>query len=137
MLTRPTVLVLGAGASQPFGLKLGSDLSHNIIMHLQPDNEMWRALVEHGKFTEDAISNFRHRFQSSGMYSIDAFLEGKDETTVRIGKFALAYELIGDENPDKVFRLQSNWLRDMYSQLDTKFDSFSKNRLSIITYNYD
>ena len=137
MLTRPTVLVLGAGASAPFGFKLGADLSHNIVKHLLPGNALFNDLVTHGGVSEEAIARFRKRFLIAGRYSIDAFLERKDEQTVWLGKMALAHELITDEDPERVFRFQENWMREMYVQLNTGFDDFEKNTLSIITFNYD
>ena len=137
MLTRPTVLVLGAGASQPFGFPAGATLASDVVVHLRPGYGLFEALNEHSRISEQTIMNFRHRFQTDGNYSIDAFLEGKDEPTVQIGKTAIAYELIRYEDHERLFSFQDNWLREMCSQLRTSVDKFAKNKLSFITYNYD
>ncbi len=85
MITRPTVLVLGAGASQPYGFPLGSELRIDILR--LADSRALRAGYEgaaegaalairanlnlHPLFTE-----FVSAFKNSGFYSIDAFLVG-------------------------------------------------------------
>lgn len=137
MLTRPTVLIVGAGASKRFGFELGAELSHNIVSGLSPGSDPHHTLINHAGIRNDAIDAFRRRFQSASRYSIDAFLEGKEEETVRIGKTALAWRLMSKENEDTLFSFENNWLREMCAQLDTRFDSFGENRLSILTYNYE
>jgi hypothetical protein len=75
-------------------------------------------------------------FLQSGRYSIDAFLEYSDKY-LAIGKSAIAYQLIKSEVPDRVYSFNKNWLREFYTRLNTSFDDFAKNKLSIITFNYD
>lgn len=137
MLTRPTVLVLGAGASHPFGFPIGMGLSNFIVKGLRPDNTFFQNLMATGQFVPEELLEFRESFFGSGRYSIDAFLEGKTERQVLLGKYAIANCLVGFENLQKLNNFEDNWLREFYTRLGTTFETFSENKFSIITYNYD
>jgi len=70
--------------------------------------------------------------------SIDAFLELRPEYT-EIGKAAIACGLIPVEHD---FRLNRNanrqsWYEYLFNKLATSLDAFSRNQLSILTFNYD
>ncbi len=44
MITKPTVLVLGAGASKPYGYPLGGELLEYIYAVLE--NDMWKNFLQ-------------------------------------------------------------------------------------------
>ena len=89
------------------------------------------------KYSEDAIDAFGQAFYYSCKNSIDAFLEHRIEF-MDIGKAAIAASLIGFEVPEYIFKYkQDNWLRYTFDRLSTRFEEFGRNRLSIITFNYD
>jgi hypothetical protein len=138
MLNVPTVFILGAGASEPFGFPTGWGLSKRCYTVLGKDNGGYRTLREQCGFPAEEIEDFRRSFFLSGRQSIDAFLECRDDL-MRIGKAAIAQELIRFENEGKLFDYDDkNWLREMLVRLDTSsFAEFAENRLSFITYNYD
>ena len=55
-----------------------------------------------------------------------------------IGKAATAAVLVEYENPWRLFQYDDqNWLRYLYNNLNTSFDDFGSNKLSIVTFNYD
>lgn len=137
MLTKSTALVLGAGASVSFGFPTGIGLSSLVSGGLRPGNHAYNVLQMYGKFTESQITSFRNAFFFSGKNSVDAFLEHRTDL-MTIGKAATAAILIGYEYADKLFSYDPpNWLRHLYNNLNTSFDDFGSNELSIVTFNYD
>jgi hypothetical protein len=136
MLTIPTVLVLGAGASVPYDFPTGATLSKEIVDALPPGRPFFNDLRKLGEFSEAELSDFRQMFMQSGRYSVDAFLEYSDKH-LKIGKSAIALQLIKHERPERIYSFGNNWLRELYSRLNTPFEEFAKNKLSIVTFNYD
>jgi hypothetical protein len=133
----PTVLVLGAGASKSFNFPTGIELSELVSLHLRPGHGAFNTLVQFGHFSEEDIRQFREAFVFSGKNSVDAFLEHRSDL-ILIGKAATAAILIGYEDRENLFRFNPpNWLRCIYNNLNTSFDEFGFNTLSIITFNYD
>jgi hypothetical protein len=136
MLTRRTTFVLGAGASVPFGFPTGLQLSKEMVENLSPNGRVSNDLIRHCGFTEAEILDFKLAFFYSGKNSVDAFLEHRTEF-MKIGKAAMASVLIRYEIPEDLFRYENNWLRYLYDRMNTSFKDFAKNKLSIITFNYD
>ena len=99
MITIPTVLVLGAGASAPFRFPLGSQLRQNILGTVG-------ALAQVGYSAAD-ISRFCDAFLFSGKESVDAFLEHRTEF-IEVGKAAIAQVLIPCESLPVMFRESNN-----------------------------
>lgn len=159
MIERPTVLILGAGASMPFDFPSGDTLLHKVHLATDlnqnyadklvdpkiPDGPRYREyrgdvgfLVDMGLNT-DMINKFRTALWNSGKMSVDAFLEHRPEF-MDVGKASIARILSRYENPFKLIertRTTSNWYTYLFNKLNAKEDDFVKNRLSIITYNYD
>jgi len=136
VLTVPTVFVLGAGASAPFDFPIGSELTKHVVSQLGEGGVCFNALRTHCNFSPDEIKDFRDALFHSGKNSIDAFLEHRTEF-LSIGKGATASLLIGHENDGTLFRFDNNWLRYLYGRLNTSFEDFGQNHLSIISFNYD
>lgn len=136
MLSIPTVLVLGAGASAPYGFPIGAALSKEIVTELVTNNFLFNELRNLGGLPEDQLSDFRQMFLQSGRYSVDAFLE-YSEKHLLIGKSAIALQLIKREQLERIYDFENNWLRELYTRLNTPFEKFAENKLSIITFNYD
>lgn len=143
MITKPSVLVLGAGASSPYGFPTGQGLSQSIISNLRAlsKNESrgkddWVPFLE----TNFGIpAEVMHQFAEELRYSriaVDAFLEHRPEY-LQIGKLSIALCLMGHENEEKLFNTQRNWYDYLRLKLDAPFDEFGGNQLSIITFNYD
>ena len=138
MITKPTTLILGAGASQPFGFPTGYGLFKSVLAilnrHENPVSEKWFEWMGHGV---EKIDEFRNCLLKSGKSSVDAFLEHRQEF-IPIGKAAMAISLIARESEKKLFQHEEqSWYHYLFNKLNTKFDEFGKNKLSILTFNYD
>jgi hypothetical protein len=137
MVNRPTVFILGAGASNSFGYPLGKNLIDIIIKNFDPDNSRRTVdLFEGLGFSENDISSFRSKLKLSAAPSIDSFLEPRGEDDRYLGKLAIAYALIPFENTDTLF-YDNSWYKILLEKLKTTFNDFDKNKISFITFNYD
>jgi len=135
MLSSKTVLVLGAGASKPFNFPTGVELSQRIVEQLGPSSGAY-ILKEMCGISLESTEDFRLSFYHSGKNSVDAFLEHRPEF-IDVGKAVTAWALIPFELEQEIFRYYNNWLRALYSNLNTSFEEFSQNEISFITFNYD
>jgi hypothetical protein len=116
MIKIPTVLVLGAGASMPFGFPSGQSLVDLIIRYfylaergygIPPHSEKWFKLtIEKMKlslmkmFSKKEVDSFlEHLYDEE---SIDAFLEYQTEDAVKIGKALIAATLFPFEREDNL-----------------------------------
>lgn len=138
MITEPTVLIFGAGISQPFDFPSGMGLAHVLCENLKRNNTMTQKLVDMG-YDAPMIREFRDAFHQSGRESVDAFLETRPNF-IPVGKAAIAYALIQWERLHNLFQI---FVGNLYMYLfrhlcgsDT-LEDFSRNKLSVITYNYD
>ena len=135
MITKPTVLVLGAGASNPYGYPTGRQLKKLIIDNVIIPQSRMGAILSYQAIRENQILAFRKALLRSGQGSIDAFLEHQPQHTV-LGKLAITVALAEIENIDRMFEI-GDWYEHLFRALDTGFESFGENRLSIVTFNYD
>ena len=136
MITTRTCLVLGAGASAPFGYPVGAALTESIKSELNPSqpSRLKNDLMSAG-FSSERLMLFRDALRYSQRLSIDAFLEDWKEDFMDVGTAAIAASLIRWEDPDVVID-QPNWYRRLFHEM-TDGDDFSKNLLRIVTFNYD
>jgi len=162
MIPRKTVLVLGAGASMPYGFPSGMGLTNQIILPLKQDmphgvrQNIKYITPEHLTALEIGVKHFE-TFQQSlarSALSIDAFIENRSEFK-KIGKLAIALVLQQCEDPDRIylgpkpyfnfdeepdkprFRSWYHLLWQHIADAPFSFENYSKNKLSIITFNYD
>ena len=134
MFENETTLVLGAGASMPFEFPSGYELVEDICK--LPFDPGWQ---------QNWVEDFRYRFEEfkktlkcSGINSIDTFLEHRNEYE-DVGKYAIAVILKKCEIKSDVFKFNKNWYRLLFKKMNEgcTFDTFDKNKLSIVTFNYD
>jgi len=132
MILKPTVLVLGAGASAPYGFPCGRKLLLDICKALSsPSSSLSKKLIEYGFHWQDIVE-FQKGLDLSNQPSVDAFLEKRPQF-VEVGKAAIVCSLIPYEQPQKFHgRGEMNWYEYLFGQIDAKLD-----KLSIITFNYD
>jgi hypothetical protein len=128
-----TCLILGAGASKPYGYWLGSELKGKILRYCrrQPRDCAPEASL---KPTWSQLEGFARRFEGDASETIDKFMEklqGPGEREPREhGKMALAKVLGNCEVP----RRPRGWYRKLANHLQ----AFStENPLRIVTLNYD
>jgi hypothetical protein len=137
VIKRPTVLVLGAGASAPFGFPSGRELRDKITTGLRKEvNQLFQLLVAAG-FNAELITGFRDKLLRSGQPSVDVFLEHQPDF-VAVGKTAIAASLTPLEDEDRLFGGKDNWYEYLFSKLGPSLlEDVAPSRLSVITFNYD
>ena len=148
MIKRKTALIIGAGASIPYGFPSGIDLVKTICknLYIAKDkdidmtigiNPWFNILIQIG-FRSEKILEFRDALHKCGHYNIDEFLEHRREFD-NIGKYAIALALVPHENTDLLFDVDEpqNWYKYLYSRMKSSLEDFDKNNISFITFNYD
>ena len=154
MIREQTVLVLGAGASMPYGYPSGKDLRRRLC-----EPELFSGALSKGWFQDEEIDSFCNSFQRSGMTSIDAFLarRGKEPTPTgrtlgEIGKHGIALALRERQELEHLFHSHGanpsridqtdHWYEYLWGRICEGIDQkniqdLRKTQLSIITFNYD
>lgn len=138
MINRRTVLVLGAGASMPYGFPSGAGLREIICGEGNNSQAVQRGLIAAG-YDEDHLRLFITALRNSGRQSVDAFLEHRRDF-LGIGKAAIAVALIPYEVPRDLqvdVGLHGRWYAHLFDQLEASPDQWRRNALTIVTYNYD
>ena len=142
MIRRPTVLILGAGASAHLNYPSSALLRQRIIEELgQPSNTSYKQLLEL-QFKDADIVDFVTKFRYSGKISIDSFLEHQSDNVKKIGRCAIAQTLIRFENEGHLFsetadHVENNWYYHLFKLMNSSFNDFHENNVTFITFNYD
>jgi hypothetical protein len=129
-----TCLILGAGASRPYGYPLGWQLKERVIQYClsKPRDAAPRTLLSN---THATLEEFACRFDIDGSPTIDAFLAkliaGGEHELSRHGRMAIVAVLSTYERP---FIAARGW----YPQLAQFIGSDERaSPLKIVTFNYD
>lgn len=135
MIRIPTCLILGAGASMPFGYPLGRKLVEQIVAGCEGGGALFQELRSEG-FQLGEIEGFRHFLLNSHHDSIDAFLEHNPDFS-DIGKCSIVAE-IQRATPGPQHR-NWDWYSDLWRALSSNASpqNFTENKLSVVTFNYD
>lgn len=140
MVTESTVLVVGAGASIPYGYPSGVNLVTQIVNELanNPQVSDLGQKVATLRFGYDDLMKFANELKYSGLYSVDAFLGTRPEF-VEVGKTVIAAALVPFELEHVPFdgNLKGNWYRYLFNQLNTNLIRGGNEQLTILTFNYD
>lgn len=140
MLEDKTVLVLGAGASEPYGFPPGKALRKQILDNLQDSESISSRQLYSCGFNKNEVQDFHYSLARCRQETIDEFLN--DRTALRrIGGFAIAQALIfceGERNvhPANDWEPQKDWYTHLFDALDLKEPTPSP-VTGIITFNYD
>lgn len=102
MIATPTVLVLGAGASCPYGFPTAKQLRNDVCKAFSSQDTPASRLLGDSAAPAKQFLEFRDAFWRSGTPSVDAFLEGRPDF-LHVGKLAIAYCLIRYENEKKLY----------------------------------
>ncbi len=131
-------MILGAGASKPYGFPTGRELLFLICNDLKNESSDSFMILIKLNFNKKEIRAFEQSLRNSMMPSVDAFLENRPEF-MQIGKAAIACALIPFENQEVLLRNSKKlfWYEHLYNHMDTRKEEFDKNQLSITTFNYD
>ncbi len=141
MITKKTVLILGAGASKPYGFPTGRELLYIIRTALDPEGSSGLRVKLRKQDIEDSqINDFHKELMNSDPSSVDAFLEYRPEF-LPVGKLAITLSLIPFENHDTVFKRAPNepsWYQYLFEKLYVPSSKkLINDNQSIITFNYD
>lgn len=149
MITIPTVFVLGAGASVPYGFPTGKRLRDDICKHFK--HELETLIEEVGSPTGVEVmgkeaGSFARIFYESSTTSIDLFLARNQEFS-EIGKKAIVLNILKAEKNSRFREDAEGENQDWYSHLfenmtrelikPESYNLFGKNEISFITFNYD
>src|SRR6266550_5948463 len=138
MIKHQTVLVLGAGASVPYGFPAGRDLRDNIVGELSDVTTNLFVVLRSAGFDDAQITRFREALQKSGQPSVDVFLEHRSPEFTSIGKVAIAASLIPYEDEARLWGGSHNWYEHVWKHLGPSLmDDVGQSRLSVTTFNYD
>jgi hypothetical protein len=146
MIPDPTVLILGAGASIPYGFPSGLQLQAMICEAIQTQEDIREDLAK-SIGPEASVQDFYNNLLLSSEMSIDAFLE-HNRKYLDIGRRAIANVLLRKESHNKLFydwiekrlnerNTDKHWYQLLFSKLNATFEDFENNNLKIITFNYD
>ena len=135
MINIETVLVLGAGASKDFGFPTGRELVKQICSILESRESQEFDLFYSLAGQSDIADNFRDILIGANPLSIDAWLEHNPDY-IEAGKLAIAIALLHRERLSDL-RPDNNWYQLLFQRLGSPFEDFDRNKLSIITFNYD
>ncbi|MBF4474545.1 hypothetical protein [Methanobacterium formicicum] len=148
MIETPTTLILGAGASKPYGYPLGNDLKDKIIHSLNAMVENESGWVDELDINPFLVTEFTQKLKGSKRPSIDSFLKKQKLEFKDIGKLAIADIISKCEKPEinDPRRLKSDitldenddWYTNLVEILYEcdEVEQVSEN-INIISYNYD
>lgn len=111
MSREPTVLVLGAGASAPYGFPVGRELVLQIFKELNGAFTDFAKSLRELDFKFEDLSSFRDDLYHSNQPSIDTFLENRPEY-LKMGKVAIARALIPYEQEGSLSR--NDWYEYLF-----------------------
>lgn len=138
MIRPRTVLILGAGASIPFGFPSGIGLYKEVLE--LPRNLGEAQLLHACGVTQERVDIFKDHLRHSGRLSVDAFLETRTDL-IRVGKPLMALALIKHEHTSALFSPDmkgNNWYDYLFARMFTPdISTFGDNNIAFITYNYD
>lgn len=151
MITEPTLLVLGAGASRPYEFPVARELKTDISAQISADNTKWKDRIQHlspidigedgpeSDLSWERAEQFAEDFRGSPITSIDEFLENRREYRL-VGKTSIALSLIPNERRDILFDDDDRWYTLLFNRMIEGIDApddICQNNIRIITYNYD
>jgi len=134
MIQNKTVLVLGAGASCPYGFPDGRGLVSEIIKSASDER---KRIYHEACFDENILRDFSDSLLKSDTDSIDLFLTHHSGFRT-IGKFAIALNIMRKEEPKSLLSdHKSKWYSYLFSRLADEGPLLHGNAVNVITFNYD
>ncbi|MGH7529906.1 MAG: hypothetical protein ACREMN_05940 [Gemmatimonadales bacterium] len=141
MIRRPIALVLGAGASVPYGFPTARDLLRDIRRGLT--DTTFRQRLMSASPGEAAIQGLREALAGSPVGSVDEFLEIPAHAgLVGVGKAAIAASLLPREVPQNLLpdEKRDDWYEYLFRRMKegaSSFEEFLQNRIVFVTFNYE
>jgi hypothetical protein len=137
MIHRPTVFVLGAGASMAYGFPSGSELGTEIAEALDSQTSvLYKRLFDNG-IDREQLNAFPRLFRESSRDSVDGFLQSRTEFR-DMGKMAMVLTVGVREIEKNLFPKEDDWLKYLLGRMTGGIPhEFASNQLRIITFNFD
>lgn len=130
------VLVLGAGASNPYGYPTGRELITEVVDGLEGENLALARLLRELGHEWHLLSEFRTDLLRAGLRSIDTFLTRRPEYR-ECGKQAIAATLLPREHHEALWRSPKlEWYEYLFDTVHPWILSHPQS-LRIVTFNYD
>lgn len=146
MIDRQTVLILGAGASKPYGYPTGAELRSAICEKFP---RTFARLAEKSGAPSGAnkkAEGFADIFHKSSTASIDLFLARNPDFS-EFGKKAIAISIMEAEKTttfrENAPNASHDWYFYLYQRMTDEliapdsYDHFSDNKITFLTFNYD
>jgi hypothetical protein len=137
VLREPTVFILGAGASHPYGFPSGQGLLQGARVH--DEETLRRELRQLNRDSLQQIPAFRNALARTLEKSLDAMLEMRTDLS-EVGKAFMARVLLECERSNRGRNLdpEGAWHRELWTAISAKsLEEVSQCALTIVTFNYD
>ena len=141
MIKTKTLFILGAGASNSFRYPTSQELRNEIIEG-KYIHEVAKAFSIHVAGISDRgmydneIRKFVEAYKKSGVYSIDAFIEKRQEY-MAFGKMIITASLLRRENIISLTKTEENWYMYLFNRIKDTIVEQPESVISFITFNYD
>lgn len=133
-----TTLILGAGASKPYGLPLGGEL-RDAVLKIGREKYIRDILPELG-VVESELQDFINDLRTSGSRTVDSFI-GQRPQWMRAGKLAIAMALYAKEREARLLppgQPKDHWYEALWNSLGAKsWAALKRTHVRVITFNYD
>jgi hypothetical protein len=145
VITKPTVLVLGAGASKPYGFPTAPELIDRVLKSIE-DDARTRARLQKaaGGYGDEEIKEFADKLkkfkEQDPSASIEDFLASQDNY-FRLGRSVIAQAILECEHDNALScGGPGAWYHLLVARLwsgQPSVDQLELNQLKIITFNFD
>jgi hypothetical protein len=151
MITIPTLFILGAGASKPYGYPTGDGLRADIVKNFAVDFDRLSGtkppnISMDADLVHEGLPYFIKNFDNSSLLSIDKYLAMNPDDQY-IGKIAITLSILKSEK-ESCFNEQikdhtEDWYQYLYNRMTSEFKNpdhhqyFFENKVAFITFNYD
>jgi hypothetical protein len=130
-MPKRTVIVLGAGASKPYGFPLGEELREGVATNLIPRGTTLR----YCEIDADRLKQFHNILVDGDFSTLDDLLETRDDFR-DVGVHAIAVTMLPLEKHQKIFPLK-DWYKNLFDILNFGSEQTDASWLTIVTLNYD
>ena len=147
MITHPTTFVVGAGASNDYGLPTSAKLRQE-VQSLTPRHEVYQLILLTKLCLPEQLNKILDDLRHQGTSSIDEFLFARqdDEVTMRVGRaliaLLLATHLSGVKSPDTLGAGPPDWLGYIIEKMQSgakDCEAFAQGNAEVrfVTFNFD
>ena len=147
MITTPTTFVVGAGASNVYGLPTSAQL-RKLANELKPEHTSFQMILAADLCTPQQLNKILDDLRSQGTRSIDEFLFARqdDEITMKVGRALIAL-LLGSHipevrSPDSLGARPPDWLGYIINKMHSgarNCEAFARGNAEVrfVTFNFD